>query len=160
MKTLIFDFEKLSGKDKAMREVVKLFGRANAQVVSSDIAKTTQRRAGVTFRDVSFTFADGQRVTMAVKDTGDVFEVKINDKVVPLRHQDDHAKAITEIADLMDRKRGAFQKKLALVRIPLPPSIKISRPNMLAALVAKRDVLAGAINEAKATLAELMPVAA
>jgi Defence against restriction A N-terminal len=157
MKTLIFDFKNLSGNDKAMREVVRLFGRANAQVVSSDVEKTTQRRAGVTFRVISFTFADGQRVTMAIKDTGDVFEVKINDKVTPLRHQDDHAKAVSEIADLMDSRRGAFQKKLALVRLPLPPSIKISRPNMLAALVAKRDVLVGAVAEATATLAGLTP---
>jgi hypothetical protein len=159
MKTLLFDFENMAAKDKAMREVIKLFGRANAQVVSSEVAKTTTRRAGVTFRNVDFTFADGQVVTLAVKSTGDVFEVRVNHKVAPLRHQDDHVKAIAEIAERMDRGRGVFQKQLARVRIPLPPSIKVSRSNMLVALIAKRDVLVGAVAEAKATLAGLMPAA-
>jgi hypothetical protein len=159
MKTLLFDFENMAAKDKAMREVIKLFGRANAQVVSSEVAKTTTRRAGVTFRNVDFTFADGQVVTLAVKSTGDVFEVRINHKVAPLRYQDDHVKAIAEIAERMDRGRGIFQKQLARVRVPLPPSIKVSRSNMLVALIAKRDVLVGAVAEAKATLAGLMPAA-
>lgn len=160
MKNLTFDFENTSTRDRTTKEVIKLFGRSGAQVVSSDVAKTTQRRAGITFRNVSFTFADGQMVTMGVKETGDVFEVRINGKLTPLRHQDDHSKAIAEIAQDMDKGRNSFQKKLALVRVALPPSIKISRTNMLTALITKRDTLAGAVQEAKDHLAGLTPLAA
>ena len=53
-------------------------------------AETPSGPAG-TVLTVDFTFADGQTVTLAVKETGDVFEVKINGKVQPLRNQDDHA---------------------------------------------------------------------
>jgi len=92
MKTIQFKFDAMgAGNDKAIREITRLFDRAGVQVVASDVAKTLTKRAGVAFRNVDFTFADGQRVTMAVKETGDVFEVKINGKVVPLRQQDDHA---------------------------------------------------------------------
>ncbi|MBC7621248.1 MAG: hypothetical protein H7293_20065 [Candidatus Saccharibacteria bacterium] len=155
MKTLLFDFENPSSKDRAVREVVKLFTKSGAQVVTSEVAKVTQRRAGVVFRNVSFTFADGQMVIMGVKATGDVFEVRINGKATPLKYQDDHAKAVAEIAQRMDLARSAFQKQLARIRTTLPASIKISRPNMLVALESQRDSLKVAVTEAKATLAEL-----
>jgi hypothetical protein len=60
----------------------------------------------------------------------------------------------------MDRGRGSFQRQLARVRVPLPPSIKISRANMLTRLMEKRDTLKGAVAEAKATLAGLVPASA
>lgn len=155
MKTLLFNFEKMGEKDRAVREAVKLFGRAGAQVVSSEVAATTARRAGVTFRNVSFTFADGQTATLAVKATGDVFEVRVNGKPVPLRNQDDHGKAIAEIADRLATGRAAFQRALARVKTPLPPSLRVSRTAMLQAKVEKRDALKEAVQEARNTLAEL-----
>lgn len=159
MKTLIFDLEK-GGKDRAIREATKLFQRAGAQVVSSTVDATPSKRAGVKFRGVNFTFADGQTVILNVKDTGDVFEVKINGKLTPLRYQDDHAKAIGEITDRMEAGRGAFQRALAKVRIPLPPSIRVSRAGMVKALTERRDNLKVALEEARTTLAKLLPAGA
>lgn len=158
MKTLIFDLDK-GGKDRALREAQRLFNRAGAVVVSSEVDAALGRRAGVSFRNVHFTFADGQRVTFAVKLTGDVFEVRLNGKAVPLRNQDDHAKAIGEIAERMDTARGAFQRALAKVRVPLPPSIRVSRTSMLETLTARRDDLRAAVEQGRATLAGLTATA-
>lgn len=155
MKPLIFDFENLAAKDKAVKETIRLFGRAGANVVTSEVAKTLSRRAGVSFRNIDFTFADGQTVTLSVKNTGDVFEVKVNGKATPLRQQDDHAKAIVEIADRMDKGRGAFQRAMARVKVPLPPGIRVSRATMTAAKVAKRDALKEAVGIARETLSAL-----
>nr|WP_319566314.1 hypothetical protein [uncultured Rhodoferax sp.] len=157
MKSLVFDFEKASTKDSAVKAAVRLFLRAGAQVVSSSVDQAISRKAGVTYRNVNFTFADGQTVTLGVKSTGDVFEVKINGKPTPLRNQDDHALAIAEIATKMDVGRSKFQKILALVKIPLPPSIRTSRANMIIALTAKRDNLKAAVEVATAELARLTP---
>jgi hypothetical protein len=156
MKTLLFKFDAMgSGNDKAIRDITRMFDRAGVQVVSSEVAKTLTKRAGVAFRNVDFTMADGQTVTMAVKETGDVFEVKINGSVVPLRNQDDHGKAIAEIGALLDKKRVAFQRALARVKVPLPPSIRVSRTAMLAAKTEKRDGLKEAVTLAEQELAEL-----
>lgn len=157
MKSLVFEFEKASTKDRAVKEAVKLFLRAGVQVVTSSVDQATSRKAGVTYRNVNFTFADGQTVTLGVKSTGDVFEVKINGKPTPLRNQDDHALAIAEIASKMDVGRSKFQKMLALIKIPLPPSIRTSRANMVIALTEKRDNLKSAIESATAELAQLVP---
>lgn len=154
MKTLLFNFD-ASGKAQALIEVAKLFERAGCKVVISAVAPTVGTRAGVKFRNVDFTFADGQRVTLAIKETGDVFEVRINGAVTPLRQQDDHALAIKEIAGLLDKRRANFQRAQARVKVPLPPSLRVSRKTMLTAKVERRDNLKVAVAEAEAVLAEL-----
>lgn len=141
MKALQFNFENPSEKDKAVKTVIQRFRLAGASVVTSEVDKTMSRRAGVTFRNLNLTFADGQTVTMAFKATGDVFEVRVNGKVTPLKDQDDYHAAISEIAGRMDSGRDAFQRALARVKVPLPPSIRTSRANLLKAKVDKRDAL-------------------
>jgi hypothetical protein len=161
MKTILFKFESMgAGNDKALRDISKLFDRAGAQVVGSEVAKTLTKRAGVSFRNVDLTFADGQTVTLGVKETGDVFEVKINGSVVPLRNQDDHAKTVAEIASLLDRRRVAFQRAMTRVKVPIPPSARVSRTTLLAAKTEKRDALKEAVTLAEQELAELAGTAA
>lgn len=159
MKTLVFELDR-GNKDKAVREATRLFKRAGAQVVSAEVDANLSRRAGVSFRNISFSFADNQKVTFAVKATGDVFEVRLNGKPVPLRNQDDHALAIGEIAERMDAGRAAYQRALARVRVPLPPSIRVSRVNLLIALTERRDNLVSGVAEAKATYEKMVPAAA
>jgi hypothetical protein len=156
MKNLIFNVENPSDNAKAIREATRLFTRAGVQVVSAEFAKAISKRAGFAFRNIDFTFADGQTVTMGVKSTGDVFEVRINGTVTPLRQQDDHAKAIAEIGALLDKKRVAFQRALARIKVPLPPSVRVSRTTMLAAKKQKRDALKEAVQMATEELAEIM----
>lgn len=155
MKSLVFDIESLASNEKTIREAKRLFARAGAHVVDAQVAPQMQKKAGVGYRNVDFTFADGQTVTMSVKTTGDVFEVRINKSVVPLRQQDDHVKAIGEIASLLDKKRAAFQRSLARVKTPLPPSLRTSRTSLIAAKIEKRDGLKELVSQAEATLAEL-----
>jgi len=155
MKTLLFEFENMGEQSRKMKELIRAFSRAGANVVSSDVAKTTTRRAGVTFRNVSLTFADGQRVVLAVKSTGDVFEVRVNDKVTPIKNQDDHSKAVVEIATKMDVGRSAFQKALAKARVPLPPAPRVSRATLIKAKEERRDGLVEAVGLARKELQEL-----
>lgn len=160
MKTILFKFDSMgAANDKAIRDITKLFERAGVKVVSSDVAKTLIKRAGVSFRNVSFTFADGQTVTLGVKETGDVFEVKVNGSVVPIRQQDDHAKTIAEVAALLDRKRSAFQKAMARIKVPVPSSARVSRATLLVAKTEQRDALKEAVAMAEQELSELTAAA-
>lgn len=155
MKNLIFNVEVANENDKAIREATRLFTRAGVQVVSTEVGKALLKRAGIGYRNIDWTFADGQTVTMSVKTTGDVFEVKVNGAVVPLRHQDDQLKAILEIGGLLDKKRVAFQRALARIRVPLPASVRVSRTAMLTAKTEKRDALREAVSIATQELAEI-----
>jgi Defence against restriction A N-terminal len=160
MKTLVFQFENPSDKDKSVKEAVRLFGRAGAQVVTSEVDKATSKRSGVAFRNFNLTFADGQTVVLAIKSTGDVFEVRVNGKVTPMRHQDDHKLAIEEIAAKMDAGRAAFQKALAKIKTPLPPGIKVSRANVVTTLTERRDALKTEVEGKRQQLADLTEAAA
>lgn len=156
MKTILFDFSAMgAANDKAIKEITRRFAKAGVEVVSSSVAPQTTKRAGVVFRNVTFTFADSQTAVLAVKETGDVFEVKINGSMVPLRQQDDHAKTIAEIAALLDKRRVAFQRAMARVKVPLPPSVRATRKTIMAAKVEKRDGLREAVSLAKQALSEL-----
>lgn len=160
MKSLSLDLESTAGRNKAARDVSKQFSRSATHVVSHAVDEKLTRRAGVSFRNLSLTFADSQTVTMGVKTSGDVFEVKVNGKVIPIANQDDHARAIAEIADRLESTRSAFQKALARTRVALPPSIKVSRTTMAQKLTEKRDALKEAVSKARDELASLAPATA
>ena len=155
MSKLLFSFDALSAKDKAAREAVKHFKKAGATVAQVDVNPTIKKTSGVGYRELHLVFNDSQTIALRIKETGDIFQVMLNKKVIPIRNQDDHAKAIKEMVAIMDRGRAAFQKKLARQKVKLPSSVKTAAPKMEVALQRRRDELASQVAAAKAQLAEL-----
>ena len=149
---ILFGFDDLSAKDKAVKSIQRQFARLGASVVSVDIPTTIKRKAGQTYREVNLTFADSQTVTLAVKKTGDIFEVRLNKKPIPIKGQDDQIKALSEIVDAMNAGRAAFQKKLAAVKIPLPSGVKTTTKKKSEAQADRITELKALIEEAKARL--------
>lgn len=152
---LIFDFFNLSHKDASIKEAKKYFKQAGANVTSVDVDATVKKAAGVAYREVHFSFADSQQVSFGVKETGDVFQVKVNGKQVPLRDQHDHAKAVTELVALMDKGRTKFQAALAKTKVTLPGAIRTAAPKLEQVLREKIAALDDAIGVAKETLSNL-----
>lgn len=155
MQNLLFSFEDLSDKDKALRQIKRTFLRLGANVVQTDIPTSTKRRAGISYKEVSLTFADGQTVTLGVKKTGDIFQVKLNGKQIPIRNQDDQKKALEEIAAAMDKGRTAFQKRQALIKVEPPKTIRTAAPKMQEVLSQRKEDLLKAIAEAEEELASI-----
>lgn len=151
-KKLLFSFDDFSSKDRAAKAVVKYFTRAGANAVQIDASAAVRRTSGVSYRELTLTFADSQTVALRIKQTGDIFQVLLNGKVLPLVNQDDHAKAIAEVAKAMDSARSAFQKKLARAKAKLPASIKTAAPRMEQVLTEKRDSLKDALADARTEL--------
>ncbi|WP_062359737.1 defense against restriction DarA-related protein [Vreelandella aquamarina] len=152
---LLFSFDDLTRKDKAVKELEKYFKRAGTTPVSVDVDSRIKRTSGVSYREISLTFSDSQVVKLRIKRPGDIFQVMLNRKVMPMRHQDDHAKAIGEIVQAMDRGRTAFQKRLAKAKVQLPKRMKTAAPRMEKRLEEKRDALREAVEDARQQLAEL-----
>ena len=154
-KNVIFKFEDMNSKDKASKAVLANFKRSGAEAVQIDVSATTKRTSGISYRELSLTFADSQVVVFRIKQSGDIFQVLLNGKVKPMTKQDDHAAAIDEIVKAMENGRSAFQQKLAKAKVTLPKSIKTTVPNKEKALTEKRDALQEAIAEAEKTLEDL-----
>lgn len=156
MKNLLFSFEDLGTKsDTALAKLKQYFARSGAPVVTAEPGAKTLRSSGISFRELSLTFGDSQRVKLRIKQTGDVYQVLINDKLVPMRAQDDHVKAVAEIAAKLDTGRAKFQKALANLKTPMPKGIKTAAPKIEEQLAQRESELDEAITHARERLVEL-----
>lgn len=145
-KNLIFSFEDMGLKsDKATRDLVKYFTRAGSSIVQGEAVPTIKRTLGISYREMVLTFADSQTVIMRIKQSGDIFQVLLNSRAIPIKNQDDHVKAIAEIAQAMDTGRTKFQKQLAAAKVAPPVGLRTTTPKMEAVLTEKRDALKVAI---------------
>lgn len=160
MKNLLFSFEDLSAKDKAAKQAVRFFSRAGANVVQQDVPATVKRSSGITYREMTLTFADSQQVVLRIKQSGDIFQVLVNGKVLPIKNQDDHVKAIAEIVQAMDAGRSRFQKLLAAAQARPPAGIRTAAPKMEQVLAEKRDALKAAIAEVRSQIEAIKGTAA
>lgn len=158
----IFTFEELgSAKDKALKQVVKQFTKAGAVVAGSpEVGTSTKRTAGISYREVFVTFVDSQQVTLRVKQSGDIYQVLLNGKVIPIKNQDDHAAAVAEIVGAMNAGRAKFEKALVAAKVKLPAGIRTAAPKMEQVLTEKRDALKDAIQAVRDEIASLTPAAA
>lgn len=158
-KNLVFSFEDMGLKsDKATRNLVKYFHRAGASIVQGEAVPAIKRTSGVSYREMVLTFADSQAVIMRIKQSGDIYQVLLNGKVIPITNQDDHVKAIAEIAQVMDAGRTKFQKALSAAKVKPPTGIRTTAPKMEAKLTEQRDALKTAIAAVREEIAKLTPV--
>jgi Asp-tRNA(Asn)/Glu-tRNA(Gln) amidotransferase A subunit family amidase len=155
MQNLIFDIYNLSHKDKAIADARRAFARAGATVATVDVDAKTKKTLGVEYREVQFAFADSQTVRFGVNASGDVAQVRINGKAVPLKNPDDHGAAIKEIVAFMDKGRTKFQAAMAKVKAPLPPTVRTAAPRLHDAWKEKVSGLDTAIEEATTRRDEL-----
>lgn len=159
-KTLIFGFYELSDKDSSIKKAKRYFAQAGVVVTSIDVDAKTKRAMGTSFREVHFGFADSQTVSFGVKNTGDVYQIKVNGRLTPIKSQDDHLQAIKEIAALLDKNRAKFQAALAKVKVALPASIRTAAPKMEQVLREKIVSVDDAIAAAKEKLSSLQALPA
>jgi len=103
---------------------------------------------------VHLSFADSQQITLRIKRSGDIFQVLFNKTVIPIRYQDDHEKAITELVKKLEANRTVFQQRLVRLAVKLPSSVKTAIPNKIALLKARRDELKHLIQQIKELIAK------
>lgn len=154
MKNQIFDFNSIA-TGKPVKAIQQAFARAGVPVISIDADGKAKRTAGVSYKTMTLAFADSQTVELAIKQSGDVYRVSLNGSVVPLKNPDDHAKAVGEIAKMLDAGRAKFQAKMARTKVDLPKGIKTAAPKMEQQLAAQIQELDTKIAERRATLEEL-----
>lgn len=154
-KNIVFKFEEMNSKDKATKAVSSYFKKAGAEIVQVDVAPNVKRTSGISYRELSITFADSQVIIFRIKQSGDIYQALLNGKVRPMKNQDDHVAAITELVKAMESGRTAFQAKLAKAKVKLPNSIKTTVPNKEKLLIEKRDALKEAIAAAEQELEQI-----
>lgn len=141
-KNILFNFTEMSVKDKASKMVVKQFEKAGIDVVSQDVLPKVKRTSGISYREMLITFGDSQKIMFRIKSPGDIYQVLINGRLIPIKNQDNHVKAVTELVQKLTSGRAAFQKRQAKLKVKAPPKpSKPSKPRVIKTLTEKRDGL-------------------
>ena len=120
---LTLDFDKLT--EKTLQPVVKKFKKGGYTVVKVDAPNKSKRESGQLIKNFTLTFEDEQQLLVRVKAGGTIFQVKLNNRVVPVKHVDDMEKAVNEMCNYMYDNAKAFQRAKAQrerrkIRPPVP----------------------------------------
>lgn len=158
-KNILFNFESLKQSSTGLKKIISTFTRAGAKIVKTEIPPKIKRTAGEKYKEIYLSFGDSQIVIFRIKETGDIYQVLLNGKVIPLRNQEDHVLAIGEVVTAMESGRMAFQKKLARVKPKIPTGMKSTIPKKQEILKDRKAELLEAIEAAEAELAELKKAA-
>jgi len=161
MNKILFSFKELGTNDKALKAVIKEFKKNGLTPIDDGIEVSKSKITnGMRFKEVRVIFTDSQNITLRVNETGDIYQVLINKKLTPIKEQENHGKAIKEIAHLLDTGRSKFVAKMEKAKIAIPAKARTAQPNMLKALTEKRDNLLEAITAIKEEILKVKGVTA
>ncbi|AUX61811.1 hypothetical protein JF634_12195 [Simonsiella muelleri] len=127
----------------APKELLKIFKRAGAEVVQSSVEKA-KRQNSISFKTVHLTMSDSQLIDLRVKETGDIYQVLLNGKIIAIKNQDDDKVAVSEIVKAWVANVDKFQAALAKKKTPLPKGVKSTRKKIIETLkteIAELDAL-------------------
>lgn len=162
----LFNFDDMAtGSARAKYQIAKLFAKYRAPTASEDkpggggksveIDPKLRRSSGITYRDVHVAMKDSQTVTFRVKQTGDIFQVLVNGRAVPIKSQGNQADAIREIVDVLNARRARLQKVLTMAKVPMRRGASVSVRMQVNQLKSKLVGLDAMIEDAKMELAEI-----
>lgn len=155
--TDFFKWDDLTDNDKtAPKKLITAFKRAGAEIASSWVEGKVKRENGVTYRQICFVFADSQQITLRVKQTGDIYQVRLNNRVLPLKNQDDTKKALGEIVKAVEANANKYQRTLSRRKIELPEGMQSTVKRKETLLADREAELDQRIQEAEEELAELV----
>ena len=136
-------FDKLT--ESGLKPIVKKFEKWGLKVASIDSTNRQKRESGMLLKD-------GQKMLVRVKSDGTVFQVKLNNKVVPIKNVDDMDKAVIEMVDYVQDNAKAYERakiqreKRKKLNIQ-PPRVVTTRQEKIAAAKQSLSELSSANSE-------------
>lgn len=137
------DFENLT--KAGLKKLLKVFEKQQCPVASVDAPNKSKRESGMLTKSFTLTFEDGQNLQIRVKADGTVYQVRLNNKVMPIKHVDDLDKAVAEMIDYVQDnakayERAKIQREKRKIRVP-KPSVLTSRKEKIAQAKEELDQL-------------------
>lgn len=131
---LTLPFDKLT--EANLKPILKEFTKLGYPAASVEAKNTAKRESGMLVKTFTLTFDDGQKLLVKVKAGGTIYQVKLNNKVVPVRHVDDMKKAVGEMIDYLYYNAKAYarakiQREKRKIRPP-KPAVTTTRQEKLA----------------------------
>ena len=110
MKSMI-DFDNFT--EKGLKKVLDKFKKKDLPV--SDVTANNRgiRKSGYLTKSATITFESGQKLFVAIKADGGVYQVKLNGMVIPVKNYLEEGKAFKDLADRIKRNEAIYLKARA-----------------------------------------------
>lgn len=99
---------------QGVQPVKDAFAKAGANVIDVTADNKATRKAGYQVKTATFYLEDGQTIAMLLKNdgkgNGDIYQVQLNSKVIPVKNVGDLEAAAAEIAAMAGSNSAAFTK--------------------------------------------------
>lgn len=121
-----FNLNTLSETTPLIKAIKLGLAKATGQAISYTVIQKVKRLSGESTKDVDFTFENGQKVTVVIRQSGDVVRVRVNDKEFPMSgdldpdYKPTFNDAIKEIAQKVKTGQSAFEKRRAREKVIIP----------------------------------------
>lgn len=106
-----WDFDNFNAE--GLSPLVKALERQRVGVAEVEGSNKPSRASGKQTKKAILILRDGQNVMLQVTNDGAIYQVRLNNRVIPIRASEDINAIAKEIAVLVKKGRAAFQAKLA-----------------------------------------------
>lgn len=110
--------------ERGLKKVINAFEKQNLPIKTVGATNRPKRESGYQTKAVTFFFQSGQKLLLKAKANGSIFQVKLNNKAIPIKHVDDLDKAVKEVIVFVKRNEDKFlkqqKKRLEKKKLPLP----------------------------------------
>lgn len=103
------DFEKFN--KVGLKPVLEKFDKASLPVADVEADNKAKRESGFQVKTAIVNFESGQKLLLKAKAGGSIFQVKLNNKVLAIKHVDDLDKAIQEVVEYVKENEKNYQKQ-------------------------------------------------
>lgn len=103
-----FDFDNFD--ESGLAGVKREFEQAGATVIDIEASNRARRQSGYATKMARFHFQDGQTITLRIKGDGDVYQVQLNSRVIPIQAVDNRKAAIEEMARFLTANAPAWRR--------------------------------------------------
>lgn len=103
------DFEKFN--KIGLKPILKKIEKEGLTVSDVQGDNKAKRESGFQVKTATLTFESGQKLVLKAKAGGSIYQVRLNNKVLPIKHYDDLDKAILEIIDYVQANEKTYQKQ-------------------------------------------------
>lgn len=106
-----FDGDNFS--EAGLAAFAKLLAGNGAPVASITASNRLIAKDDTKFKKADFYFENGQRITIRIRETGDLVAVAVNGKALPIKNADSLQSIAKELADYLKKGQAEFDKSLA-----------------------------------------------
>ncbi len=103
------DFEKFN--KVGLKPILEKFDKASLPVADVEADNKAKRESGFQVKTAIINFESGQKLLLKAKAGGSIFQVKLNNKALAIKHVDDLDKAILEVVDYVKENEKNYQKQ-------------------------------------------------